>query len=221
MKKIAVLLCILFSTMVIGQLDKQQLALDISAADALNTKKLMPFVWKRTSTATVDGEVKTTVINEIRFDSVGKLKATVIGGKSTMRNKPGIRGRIQDSKKKSTMDYVENALNLSISYIYMSKGEFLDFFEKAVITEKDNLITATGSDVYIKGDSLTVIIDSKTNLFKSKTFSSMLDKDPINGEVNYKLFNSGVNHGDETTLNLPGKKAVIKAKNSDYSQLIE
>lgn len=221
MKRITVLIYILFSTIVFGQIDKQQLALDISATDALNTKKLMPFVWKRTSTATVDGEIKGTVINEIRFDSVGKIKATVIGGESSSKDKRGIRGKIQDSKKKSTMDYVEKALKLSISYIYMSKGEYLDFFEKAVISEKENIIEASGSNIYIQGDSLTVLIDAKTKLFISKKFSSTLEEDPINGDVKYELFSSGINHGSETILNLPGKKAIISAKNSDYTQLIK
>jgi len=118
------------------------------------------------------------------------------------------------------MDYVENALKLAISYTYMSKGEFSDFFEKAVVTEKEKIMEATASNGYVQGDSLTVFIDAKTELFISKKFSSMLENDPISGQVKYELFSSGTNHGSETILNLPGKKAIVNANNHDYSQVV-
>ena len=49
----------------------------------------------------------------------------------------------------------------------------------------------------------------------------MLDKDPIDGEIKYEKFSSGIVHGSETILNLPGKHAVINAKNQDYTQRIQ
>ncbi|MDZ7648148.1 MAG: hypothetical protein U5K54_13745 [Cytophagales bacterium] len=121
----------------------------------------------------------------------------------------------------SSLDYVENALKLSLAYTYMTKGQLLDFFGKATITEKDGVYEATGQDVYVKGDKLTVLIDSKTKLYHDKKFSSLLGKDPIDGEIKYALFSSGVNHGAETVLNLPAKKATIDAKNQDYSQRVK
>ncbi|NJN43143.1 MAG: hypothetical protein HC811_13865 [Flammeovirgaceae bacterium] len=65
------------------------------------------------------------------------------------------------------------------------------------------------------------MIDPKTNLFIKKTFSSFLNKDAINGEVNYEKFSSGVNHVSTTILNLATKGAVMNAKNQDYSQRVK
>ncbi len=102
----------------------------------------------------------------------------------------------------------------------MSKGELLDFFEKATVTEKDGVIEATGENIKVKGDRLTILIDPKTNLFINKKFSSLLGKDPIDGEIKYEKFSSGINHASTTFMNLPAQKAKIDAKNQDYSQRV-
>lgn len=204
----------------VAQIDAEQLALDVSKAEQANTEKLLPFIWKRYSTATVDGEVKATVITEFKFDENGELNATQVGGESNVKKKPEIRGRIQESAIENNVDYVSKALELALSYTFMSKGQLLDFFEKGLINEKDNAIQVTAGNIYMKGDSLTVLVDKETKLFIDKKFSSMLDEDPINGELKYGTFSSGISHGTETLINLPGKNAIINAENKDYSQRI-
>ena len=102
----------------------------------------------------------------------------------------------------------------------MSKGELIDFFGKAEITEKEGMYTAIASDIFVKGDKVTFEIEKETKLFISKTFSSFLGEDPIDGTINYKKFKSGISHTDNIMLNLPGKGAVINAKNRDYVQKV-
>jgi hypothetical protein len=216
---VTLLLC---SMSLFAQIDKEQLALDVSKADAANTEKLKAFIWKRNSTATVNGEVKATVITEFSFDEKGEIKMTQTGGETTVKDKPGLRGRAQQNTMEDNMDYLEKALKLSISYTFMSKGQLLDFFEKAKITEVGNTYEVSGANVYVQGDSLTLVIEKDTKLFLKKTFSSMLDdKNPVDGVINYEKFSSGESHGSTTVLNLPGKKAVINAKNQDYSQRVQ
>ena len=97
MKKIsAVLFVLTICASLIAQIDAEQLALDVSKAEDANTEKLKPFIWKRYSAATVDGEEKATLITEFKFDENGELSATQVGGESNVRKKPGIRGRIQE-----------------------------------------------------------------------------------------------------------------------------
>jgi len=72
----------------------------------------------------------------------------------------------------------------------------------------------------MEGDKLTVTVEKATLLFLDKKFSSKVGEDPIDGEIKYAKFSSGISHGSETIMNLPGKNAVINAKNQDYSQRI-
>jgi hypothetical protein len=99
----------------------------------------------------------------------------------------------------------------------MTKGQLMDFFDKATITQKDGLIEAVASSVNVPGDRLLVRIDPKTNLFVSKEFSSLLGKDAIDGKLNYDKFSNGTMHGTITTLNLPVQKMRIEGANQDYT----
>ena len=222
MKKLLfTLIALSICSVTFAQIDKDQFALDVSKADAANTEKLKAFIWKRNATATVKGEVKATVVNELSFNEKGEIQVTNIDAETTARQKRGIRGRIQENVMEDNLDYVGNALQLALSYTYMTKGQLLDFFEKSTITEKGETIEVTGENVYKEGDKLTVVIDATTKLFMNKKFSSKMGEDPVDGEIKYEKFSSGVVHGSETILNLPGKNAVINAKNEDYSQRIQ
>lgn len=221
MKKLTLLLVLaLVSAGIRAQIDKEKLSLAVASAEAANMKQLATYVWKRHSTATVDGEKKATVVTEFSFDATGKLQTNVVDAESAGKDMRGIRGRIQDTKKEEAADYIEKALALALSYGFMSKGELVDFFDKATVTESDGFIKAVASNVLVPKDTLTVLIDPKTNLFVHKQFSSFVGEDPISGELKYAPFSNGVMHGTETTLNLPAKKIVISGVNQDYTQRV-
>lgn len=200
--------------------DKEQLALAISKADDANTEKLKQYIWKRKSDVSLGGQVKLTTITEFSFDAEGKLQAKIVDAESSVKQKRGIRGKIQENAVEDKAEYVQKALALATTYTFMTKGQLLDFFSKAVVSEKDGVIEATADNVYVQGDKLTIWVDAKTNLFTKKKFSSLLGKDVIDGEINYEKFSSGINHGSTTVLNMPAQKMKIDAKNQDYSQRV-
>lgn len=212
-----ILLGVFISTLAFGQSDNEKLALAISAADEANTAQLKQFIWKRKSDVAVDGQVKLTTLTEFSFDAAGKLQAKMVDAESSVKKKPGLRGMAQKNAMEDKADYVQKALELAVAYSFMSKGQLLDFFSKAKVTNTNGIIEATGSDVYVKGDMLTVRVDAKTNLYLSKKFSSLLGKDAIDGELNYEKFSSGINHGTTTILNMPAQKMKINAVNQDYT----
>ncbi len=221
MKTIFSLLSICISLGTVAQINKEQLALAISKADDANTEDLKEYVWKRKSDVSVNGQLKLTTITEFSFDNTGKLQAKLVDAESSVKQKRGLRGRAQKNAAEDKMDYVEKALELSLAYTYMSKGQLLDFFGKATVTEKNNVIEATGENIYVQGDKLTIHLDPKTNLYLDKTFSSLLGKDPIDGQIKFEKFSSGVNHGSVTVLNMPAQKMKIDAVNQDYTQRVK
>lgn len=215
---ILILICIGTS---FSQTDKDKLALAINTTDEANTEKLKAYIWKRKSDVSINGEVKLTTITEFSFDDQGKLQAKLVDAESSVKQKPGLRGRAQQNAAEDKMDYVGKALELSLAYTYMTKGQLMDFFSKATLSEKDGVIEASGENIYVQGDKLTIWVDKKTNLYTKKKFSSLLGKDAVDGEINYEKFSSGVNHGSTTVLNMPAQKMKIDARNQDYSQRIK
>jgi len=221
MKKVLVLFCGLFiTTLSLAQSDNEKLALAISKADDANTEKLKGYIWKRKSDVSMDGQVKLTTLTEFSFDAAGKLQAKMVDAESSVQQKRGLRGRAQKSAIEDKAEYVQKALELSVAYTFMTKGQLMDFMTKATVTNANDVIEATGTDVYVKGDKLTIRVDAKTNLYLGKKFSSLLGKDAIDGEINYEKFSSGVNHGTTTILNMPAQKMKINAVNQDYTQRV-
>lgn len=211
----------LASASVRAQSDNEKLALAISSAEEANLQKLKAFTWKRKSDVAVGGEVKLTTLTEFSFDAQGKLQAKMVDAESSVQQKRGLRGRAQKSAIEDKADYVQKALELSVAYTFMTKGQLMDFFSKATVTESNGVIEATGADIFVKGDKLTVRVDKATNLFVGKKFSSLLGKDAVAGEINYAKFDSGVSHGSTTVLNLPAQKMTINATNQDYAQKVK
>jgi hypothetical protein len=204
-----------------AQIDKDKLAFAINAADEANTEQLKAFIWKRVSDVSVDGVHKLTTITEFSFDETGKLQTKLLDAESTVKDKRGIRGKIQENAAEDKLEYIAQALELSMAYTFMTKGQLIDFLSKALVTEKDGIIEAMAENVNVKGDKLTIQVEAATNLYLSKKFSSLLGTEPVDGEIKYEKFSSGVNHGSTTLLNLPAQKMRIDARNQDYSQRVK
>jgi len=200
-----------------AQIDQEKLSLDISKAEEANQLKLKEYVWKRRSDVFVESQLKLTTITEFSYNAEGKLETNIIDAETTVEKKPGFRGKAQANVAENKIEYIQKALNISLDYTFMTKGELLDFFSKATVTEKNGLIEATAYDVHVKGDRLLVRVDPDTHLFTYKEFTSLLGQDKIEGKLNYEKFNNGTNHLSTTTLNLPAQKMNIDAKNQDYT----
>ncbi len=215
------LLLLAFGTLAQAQIDKTELALKVSKADDANLQKLKKYIWKRQSVVSVGGQVKLTAITEFKFDEKGELKADMVDAQTTVKQKPGLRGAAQKNAAEDKMDYVQKSLDIALAYTFMTKGQLIDFFDKATIEQNGDVYIVTGENVYVKGDKLVVLIDAKTNLFIKKTFSSFVDKDALSGEILYDTFKDGTSHGSTTNLTMPAQSMTIVAKNQDYTIRVE
>jgi hypothetical protein len=204
------------------EIDKTKLALDVSAANEANNAKLKGYIWKLKLDGYVNKELKVTTLTEMKFDEAGKLVATPIDAKTTVKAKPGIRGNMQKNAAEEKLDYIEKAAGMMTHYAYMTKGELVDFFDKATVTSDGKTITATGKNVLQAGDEMTILIDPATNLFIRKTFKAKSGEDPIEGTVDYATFTTtGINHVAKCYLMMPAKAMQVNTENIDYTQRVQ
>lgn len=209
-----------FFTVAVQAQDKDKLALEVSKADEANGQKLKSYIWNRKSDVLMDGQVKLTTLTQFSFDAQGKVQAKLIDAESSVKQKRGLRGKAQKNAIEDKAEYVQKALELAVAYTFMTKGQLMDFFTKATVSENGGVIEATGENVYVQGDKLTIRMDAATKLFLSKKFSSLLGKDVVGGDIQYEKFSSGVNHVSTTVLDMPAQKMKINAVNQDYSQKV-
>lgn len=219
MKNILLLILFTITSMTgFAQIDKDKLALEVSKVDADNTEKLKKYIWKLHAEVSAEEGNKTTLISEFSYNEKGELNINVVDGETNIEKKPGLRGKMQQSAIEGKVEYIAKAMRYALSYTYMTKGQLLDFFDKAKVTENNGVITAKGKDIYVKGDELTINIDAKSKLYLSKSFSTKMNEDSIEGQVEYDTFkSSGVNHITTTKLDLPGERIKIEGENKDYT----
>jgi len=204
------------------EIDKTKLALDVSAANEANNVKLKQYIWKLKLDGYVNKELKVTTLTEMKFGPDGKLVATPIDAKTTVQAKPGVRGRMQQNAAEESLDYIEKAAQVMAQYAYMSKGQLVDFFDKATVTTDGKVITATAKNVMQAGDEMTILIDPATNLFIRKTFKAKSGADPIEGTVDYATFTTtGINHVSKCYLMMPAKAMQVNTENIDYTLRVQ
>ena len=105
---------------------------------------------------------------------------------------------------------IEKALEMSAYLCRSCQRDNSLIFSPRPPLPKRWIIEANGVDINVKGDKLTVLVDSKTNLYLLKKFSSLMGKDLIEGEMKYETFSSGINHGSTTVLELPAQNDEIQ-----------
>lgn len=202
------------------EINKTELSLKVTEANQKNNQALKAYIWKKRTETFIGGQSKAVILTELKFNDKGEPEATVVDATTTVKKKPGLRGKAQASAIEDKLEYVEKAVQLSTTYVYMSKGELIDFFDKATVTKKGDSIEATASNFKVQGDKLTILFDASTYLYKNKKFNTLLGKDLVEGEVTYSNFSNGTNHVDDINLTLPAQNMIIKSKNQDWTQRV-
>jgi hypothetical protein len=218
MKTVIFLVFALFLSIVsTAQIDKEALSLEVSKVEDANLVELKKLIWKRHSKIFVDGAEKLNLITEFSFDESGELQTNVVDAQTDVKQKRGLRGAAQKNAIEDKMQYVEKAGQLALAYTFMTKGQLLDFFSNATVTEENGNYIAIAENVYVKGDKVTFVINKESKQFISKQFNSFVGADAISGEIIYADLSNGVHYGKTSNLDMPAKKLKIKAENKDYT----
>ncbi len=225
MKKKIFTACLLLgiSTGILAQSSKTNLSLQVSAAAAANREQLKSYVWTRTVQVFIGGTLKNTVVSSLSIGPDGKMVTTAVSSVAT--DPPptrGIRGDIARRKIAEMKTYVDNGVKVSMGYIYMNKGDMVNYFDAAGISQSGNTITVVGSNVKQPNDQLTMKIKSGTLAFISQSFKSTVPNgDAVSGSVNYQTFSNGLTAFNSGELELPAKDMKLMISNSNYAKKLQ
>ncbi len=196
--------------------DADQLALDVSDAQKANVAAIATYTWRVKSSIAVEGETKATSITEMRFDSEGKLESTHIGGESSVKKKPGLRGRRQQKKMEEFADYLQGVLEHSFNYIFLSKGTLVDVFDRAKITESEDGIDISAVNLFVDADSLFMSVRPETKLPRQLVFYTTLEDDAIDGTVKMHTLEDGPSTPEHIQFDIPTQNIVITSETYDW-----
>jgi len=219
MKKFTHLLLITFVIVTVTSFiaqDKTQLALDIANAQQTNTENLKNYSWQRSSKVYMDEEEKLHQLVKVWFNSEGEMDGSVLSSESSVQKKRGVRGKMQQNKGEDLANLLAESVNLSLKYVFLSKGNWIDLMDKAEVNIEDGVVKIDAKDVLVQGDEVHYLIDESTKLFKSIALSSAVKDKPITATMDFKTMSDGTNHPDVTEIAIPSQSLKIKAENIDY-----
>jgi hypothetical protein len=224
MKKTFIFCSILITMiqMTSAQANKTNLSLQVSAAAAANRAQLASYVWNRTVQVFVAGELKLTTVASLAVGADGKIVTTAVSSTPAEKLPGGIRGDIAKKKIEDLKTYVEDAVKVSMSYLYLSKGKMVDFFDAAAVTQTGNTVTVNGSNVNKPNDQLTLNFTKGSYAYISQSFSSTITNgDAVSGIINYQTFSNGLTAINNGELNLPAKNMKLMISNSNYAKKLQ
>jgi len=218
MKKISIsaLLFVFLVPVIMAQVDLTQLSLNVQAKYNQNFATMAQYTWQRDVQVFMKGDLKATIVENVSIGSDGKPVVQVLDQTSTTKQKPGIRGAIQSSAVDDTKTYVQNALKLVTEYIFMSKGQMVDLFDKGTVSQLNNDLQVQGYN-FITGDNLQFLYNIESLECVSQTVSTVMNGDPVKAQVTYKQL-QGVNMIEKITLDLPAKGLNAVAVNSQWAK---
>jgi len=157
MKKFTHLLLITFVIVTVTSFiaqDKTQLALDIANAQQTNTENLKNYSWQRSSKVYMDEEEKLHQLVKVWFNSEGEMDGSVLSSESSVQKKRGVRGKMQQNKGEDLANLLAESVNLSLKYVFLSKGNWIDLMDKAEVNIEDGVVKIDAKDVLVQGDEV-------------------------------------------------------------------
>jgi len=199
-----------------AQVDKTKLSLAISKKYKQNIAELSKYTWKRKVKDFIQGKPAMSSLSSVTIGADYKLKAIVIPQQSYVEKKSGIRETIQKSTMCDVNEYVKNAIELTIKYIYLSDGQMVDLFNKGALSLLNHNLQAEGFNLLTQGEQINYRFD-QTNLFYiNQDIATVMNGGPAKAKVNYETFN-GFNRVSFINLDLPGVSVNIKLSNFEYA----
>jgi hypothetical protein len=205
-----------------AQANKTDLSLKVSAAAAANRAQLAGYTWTRAVQVFVGGELKNTITSSLTIGPDGKIVTTASTSVPSKALPGGIRGDIARKKIAETKDYVDNAVQVSLGYLYLNKGQMVNFFDAASISQSGSTITVVGSNVNQPNDQLTLNMATGTYAYISQSFrSTVKNGDAISGTIHYRTFSNGLTAISTGELDLPAKNMKLMISNTNYAKKLQ
>jgi hypothetical protein len=175
----------------------------------------------------VGGQVKSTVLQMVRYGADGTLQKTVIGGqqakeKSRLLQKTPVGALVKQIKKKKAGEFQEGLRELLEAYANIPAERMRSFFENASFKPGKDAMQGTlrisGSDVVKPHDTLSLWIDPKTREKRQLEILTSLDGDPVQVVSQFAQLPDGVSYTKLSSVEVKPKELTMVTENFDFTR---
>jgi len=189
-------------------------ALDFFNVRLENFQLIKNYTWKQSAHLKIDNKDIVTILKNYSITAEGEF---VFDNVSLEKHKAGSEyseGDIEENKR-----YVGQLITTFWDYLFLSKGQFVDFFDDVDLYEyNDSLITVSSPNILQFNDRVTMVIDKNTLLLYKVILEMDVDEERVKSICIYGREKDGANHLVSQTTEVPGRKMAISVKNSEYKK---
>jgi hypothetical protein len=200
--------------------DRAAAAQKFGQAAKANASALRQYAWQMRVEVTHKGEPKPAKLYAMRFDVDGKVEKTELTAQAAPApagRERGLKGRIKEKKIAEAKEWAGDLADLVKAYLTPSRGILETFFSKSTAVEAPGgLVQIVATGVIAPGDRLIYEITPDTQALKRFMFTTSLEGDPVDGQVEFAAIPGGPNYAARTTVNVPAKQLSAKIENFQY-----
>ena len=202
--------------------DSAELGLAYAKAQQENLDEMKKYRWNTHTTLKSGGETKFDFTVSNRLNEKGEMVQEVEEADSNVRRKRGLRGRRQQQAVAELDELLDEIVGTMASYAFMTKGQEVDFFDRAEITEGDGdmegMRVVRATDVSVDGDTVVKTIDPETLHPGKIEFQFQIEGHSVEGEVLYRPIEDGPNVPRFSTIRVLDMDGLIETEFLDYSK---
>ncbi len=200
-----------------GAENLQAVAEKIIQGRSANQQALKAYSWNQRTEVVKDGEVVSTKLELVRYDSNGYEQRSILSQKQP-KQKKRVAGRVQKKKMGEMNEWGENVKSLLMKYSLPDLASLNGFLGKASINpaEEPGQTVLTSNNVIQSGDRMTMYINSKDKkILKTQVFTSY-ETDSVYVEITHGQLPEGINYIKEMKLDISTKEIQLKVENFNY-----
>jgi len=192
---------------------------------AQSQQSLRAYQWVETTTVSYKGEQKSFKQESCYYGADGALQKTLIASSPPPTKKPGLRGKIAESKKEEMTDTMKQAVALVKSYVPPDPA----LIERAVnagkasveIVQPGKVVRVVFRDYRLPGDALSITMDLTNNRLTGINVATYLGKPshPVDMNATMGTLADGTTYTAATQLGVKSAKLVVDVANSGYRRV--
>lgn len=188
-----------------------------------NAEELRKYSFKQRTEVSMDGDVRSVRLDQIRFDLDGNLERTSLTPAAAQSpSARGLRGKVVAKKREEIGNYVERLMSMSRRYLTPARGDLEKLFGRGEIWKGQgataNQVRIQTADFVKTGDSFVWTLDPVSKLPVRMEVTTELDGDPVTVTAEYRTVPSGPNYIARTIVKSPRKELVVKVESFEYKR---
>jgi len=206
----------------IAQLANKDLANQIIAARQKNAALMKTYNWQCRTEVIVDGDVRDTRVDSVRYGPDGKLQRTETSNQAAPMPRGFLARRMAEDKRKEIEALLKGIHEQIDQYTLSSSGAAVNFLTQAKINnmqapDGSSLLQVTGNSAANPGDTISLTFDPATHQARHVEIGGSSEGHPFKVEGSFKSLKSGLTYMQFATIDVPDEKLSLQIHNFDYA----